>query len=721
MAAKPGLSALADKAAELEKANDKAIASVMGPGAIQALVDQAVSDEFIAALPVGSKKKPMGAKEMQRTFIEACMSKLVGPALDAAIGMSKATVRDTRIAIIEEASKTSAASASCKAAQKQLKTMLSEAVQHVKDMNNATEQIVRIDTAVRGLRSKFAGKRMPDKVQSQLRSQHTLRESADRAYKDAEQAIFCMFDKRLGGSKSATRSTTTLKLPDSWDDVKLEEIIEPIRQYLLSDISEFWLMLIYLEAIEKCYDEDTGMFYKPPSLSSDYAETPLELRDFHRQQSNQLYHVLEQALGASRTKAMLAQTYVGRHSDVSIKGVKFDGMTLVWVLVQRYSKGEEFETDDLEAEFLAAKDHFVAGRPLNKVRYLSKFLEEAVRQDLPIRSSQFIIPIVDILSQRHGKFQTGLAKWEKGGSDRNNCTPEIESFFADIERITKQIERLDKDGENRWGKHTEANAVRVHKSKTTLRAHQAKPWERPSIKGGGKGGDKGGGKGGGKGGDKGAGTGGNPLKRKRCEAKDCKEDASKNQRFCLRCWRDGMEKNKIVTFKGEVVKPDELAVKHEKNKANRERKKAMKVAKLRAANAEKEDDMKDMKAQIKALQRALHARKEAVMDDDDGDGGDNIGGHNVTLESAHVFTRPTKVAKITKTVGDDGKLQQLKTVRKKLKDARERAVVTWADVAQGKHKSANSANAANKHSEATAEEELEDDDDDWQYEEEDES
>ena len=40
MAAKPGLSALADKAAELEKANDKAIASVMGPGAIQALVDR---------------------------------------------------------------------------------------------------------------------------------------------------------------------------------------------------------------------------------------------------------------------------------------------------------------------------------------------------------------------------------------------------------------------------------------------------------------------------------------------------------------------------------------------------------------------------------------------------------------------------------------------------------------------------------------------------------
>ena len=69
-----------------------------------------------------------------------------------------------------------------------------------------------------------------------------------------------------------------------------------MHEYLLSDISEFWLMLIYLEAIEKCYDEDTGMLYKPPSLSSDYAETPMELKDFHRQQSNQLYHVLEQAL-----------------------------------------------------------------------------------------------------------------------------------------------------------------------------------------------------------------------------------------------------------------------------------------------------------------------------------------------------------------------------------------------------------------------------------------
>ena len=81
------------------------------------------------------------------------------------------------------------------------------------------------------------------------------------------------------------------------------------------------------------------------------------------------------------------------------------------------------------------------------------------------------------------------------------------------------------------------------------------------------------------------------------------------------------------------------------------------------------------------------------------------------------MTGPKKVAKITKTVGSDGKLKQLKTGHKKVKDARARATATWSEVAQGKRKSANAANTANKHSEATAEEELEDDDD-WQYEEE---
>ena len=49
MATKPGLSALAERAAELERANDTAIASVMGPGAIEALVNQATSAECCAA------------------------------------------------------------------------------------------------------------------------------------------------------------------------------------------------------------------------------------------------------------------------------------------------------------------------------------------------------------------------------------------------------------------------------------------------------------------------------------------------------------------------------------------------------------------------------------------------------------------------------------------------------------------------------------------------
>ena len=44
--------------------------------------------------------------------------------------------------------------------------MLDEAVRQVKNMGKANDQIVKIDTAVRALRVKFAGKKMPSDVQS---------------------------------------------------------------------------------------------------------------------------------------------------------------------------------------------------------------------------------------------------------------------------------------------------------------------------------------------------------------------------------------------------------------------------------------------------------------------------------------------------------------------------------------------------------------------------
>ena len=102
MATRASLQALADATAAREAANDTAIASVMGPGAIGALITEATSKKFL--VDNNLKNKTTGTVK-QKKFLEAVMAKLIKPAIEQTAEVCKSTVRDTRIAIIEQAAK----------------------------------------------------------------------------------------------------------------------------------------------------------------------------------------------------------------------------------------------------------------------------------------------------------------------------------------------------------------------------------------------------------------------------------------------------------------------------------------------------------------------------------------------------------------------------------------------------------------------------------------
>ena len=75
---------------------------------------------------------------------------------------------------------------------------------------------------------------------------------------------------------------------------------------------------------------------------------------------------------------------------------------------------------------------------------------------IPLKSSQTIIPIVDILSQRHNKFAVELSKYADGGDSPNDCAATLEQLFSDIVRTCSRIENS-AGGQEIWQVQGRAN------------------------------------------------------------------------------------------------------------------------------------------------------------------------------------------------------------------------------------------------------------------------
>ena len=59
-----------------------------------------------------------------------------------------------------------------------------------------------------------------------------------------------------------------MKFPDRWEELKPDEMVVPITEFMMADVATYWLMLLYVEYTLESYDEKSGMFPEPPTLKS---------------------------------------------------------------------------------------------------------------------------------------------------------------------------------------------------------------------------------------------------------------------------------------------------------------------------------------------------------------------------------------------------------------------------------------------------------------------
>jgi hypothetical protein len=76
---------------------------------------------------------------------------------------------------------------------------------------------------------------------------------------------------------------------------------------------------------------------------------------------------------------------------------------------------------------------------------------------VPLKSSDTIRPVIDILSDRHPKFAVALNKYTNGGNTPHDCAATLEQMFSDIEAACHSIERS--VGPQIWQAQTHAHSA----------------------------------------------------------------------------------------------------------------------------------------------------------------------------------------------------------------------------------------------------------------------
>ena len=617
--------ALFDLAAQLEKAgtaHDVAQASVMGPAAIRAMRTEAASPAFWQRHGGTTGKT---AKQVMKIVFD----KIVAPNLQKGAKMSRRTIDNARVKVLEKASVAATSHSHIRAATKKYDSRMQVIIKMSEAIDDAQEKVKDIDNAIKaiGLRGQAGTTFTPLLPQdaAQIRSLKELKDISKSTITECEDRIFELFDERLGGVKAArSNESKKLELPADLENATTREIHDALRTYMLAKVIQFYTVIPVIDYMFEAYDADTGMFPEPPSITSQYATVDESVRTSYAKQSRAIFCDILSVIKDAKMTQVIAKANIGKYHTEICQGHEDDGPMAVYCMISKYGKCDSYNKDDVEEIFNQAAHHFAQGRPANKVNFLREKLTEAIRLDVHLKANQTVMPIVEALQERHYKFQNALQPFEQGGPNPENCTLYMQDLFMVIENTTKSIERLG-GGKDMWGSHTDAKGFLARVEGPYKRAKLAYKESEPFR---GRGRDK----------DKneyrrGQGREKGPAphsriskgiqKTERCKKAGCQEKAVRGRNFCLTCWRKGMEDGRIKMFTGEMFEMDKASKDAEKNAKQRKRAALAKKAKREAkkeAEVNKAKQEKDTIARIAKLEQALNKRKRKTRDEDSDEG-----------------------------------------------------------------------------------------------------
>ena len=545
--------------ARLSTKAQEAIATVMGPEAADALRGYLTANPDQLSALVDAAKAADGDSEDQSALVQKLLD-IMKQTLDAK-GLQQ-EVNKAKGELTAAAGATGAAAERLVGAERTFRASLQFVCDTVERINKAQKKINKLnnqlaeaydssdsDSSDSELSDEDAEAQRQADIKKKAKQATTFRATLQKKREQYQQQvklykhqIFEHFDETLGGMDVTVKcSKKNLELPRDLEKTTARPIIDAFKNYLLHRANEYYAVLPYIYYIVSSYNPAKGLYYCPPSKASDYDTVPEVLKHMYEAQSELLYREILTCIKQSGMATITQRFLCGVHKDVPASCAVDDGPMAVYCLLARYAKVDSQHLIDLEQKFVNAPAHFATGSPAHKVKHLKPFLTEVLELGVTLKASQTVIPIVDTLTSRDNKFAVELAKYAEGGDSPNDAAATLEKLFSDIVRTCGRIENASLSGDEIWHTNMIANFSQGYNA------------------GQGKGGKGKGGKGKGKGKGKG-GKGWNRFKSAynsykakqpalgKCWAKGCQGDTGQRFRFCLECWRKGMELGHIVTY-----------------------------------------------------------------------------------------------------------------------------------------------------------------------------
>ena len=381
----------------------------------------------------------------------------------------------------------------------------------------------------------------------------TRRDQLTKETKQLQQSLFNHFDETLGGlSTNSKHDKKPLSLSKNLEKTTTRQMTDAIKTYMSHRATEYYAILPYVKYTTDSYDPNTGTYAEPPNKMNQYENVPECLKHAYEKQAELLYREILTCITQSEMAKITSTFTCGLNKDKKARCSVDDGPMAIYCLLSKYGKNDSYSITDLEDQFKKAPHHFTFGSPAVKVQYLRPYLAQVMEMGVPLKSSDTIRPIIDILSDRHPKFAVTLNKYADGGDTPQDCAATLEQMFSDIEVACNSIERS--VGPQIWQAQTQAH-------NTSIGRYDGRPGK--GEKGNkGKGNKGSGGKGKGiiaRMAEKGKGSKGKGSKGKQgmqggtCTAMGCRANSGRF-RFCTECFKQGMEKGHIKCKDGYLQK-----------------------------------------------------------------------------------------------------------------------------------------------------------------------
>ena len=154
-----------------------------------------------------------------------------------------------------------------------------------------------------------------------------------------------------------------------------------------------------------------------------------------------MYRSIQAIIGVAEKSKMQSSFPCGLHNNETARCEENDGPMLIYCLLAKYGHENTYTKQQIEQTLNAALHHFKTSRPADRVDYLRPYLTEALRLRVPLKASQTVIPIHDVLAVRFPWMSTEIDQYKDSGSKPEDCAATLDFIFRDIEKITLRMEQ----------------------------------------------------------------------------------------------------------------------------------------------------------------------------------------------------------------------------------------------------------------------------------------